>query len=315
MSVKAPPECDALCPILTSRDQWRAKKEFYQYSPEELAEFSETFLRNREIVMDSFLRGTQLPEGSYPLRLKIHPSDRCNLRCTMCYLDLESGAENRWYFGALMPELIERLEEILIFGGEPLFDRTSRRFLFSTDKPRQLHTSFLTNGTLVTDRTVAKLEGTRIGFIEVSLDAADAATYGRIRLRGDFGDAVAGARRLAELGRRHGVRRFSVTASCTVQEENYRSLAEFVELCSELGTHVQLFLLDGVNENARRRAEAQGTAIARTPKDLDELERQIDRALACAVDLQAPGAAAALMRVRASAERIRSRPHRLAVVS
>ena len=99
----------------------------------------------------------------------------------------------------------------------------------------------------------------RIGHVDVSLDAADADSYERIRLRGNFAKALAGARRLVELGRRHAIRRFPVYADFVIQERNYRELERFVALCADVGL-IPNFGLCGATAGigAARRAKGDG---------------------------------------------------------
>lgn len=291
-----PQECPTWCPLLSARHHWFQKQELYEYPREELASFDSDFLENRVRVMRAILAGDAVLDGTYPLRLHLHPSDVCNLRCVMCYLDLESGTKRDWYAGSRLPELMRYLEEIKIFGGEPFFCETSRALILNTAKPPWTHTSFLTNGTLVTDHVIEALEAVRLGSVDVSLDAADAATYERIRLRGNFAKALAGARRLVDLGRRHRIRRFPVYADFVIQEYNYRELEPFVGLCSDVGITPN-FTMVGDNREATRRALLQHTEVGVRPHDIAELTERLEGALARAQALNLDFAAQSLQRV------------------
>jgi hypothetical protein len=293
----APPECPTTCPLLTARRQWFDKVELYDYSRDELASFDAEFLANRAGVLRAILAGDDDLSGLRPLRLHLHPSDACNLRCVMCFLDLESGRQRSWYGGPQLAELLPYLEELKVFGGEPFFCETSRALILDPHKPRWTHTSFLTNGTLVTERVIEALEAVRIGHVDVSLDAADAAHYGQIRLRGNFDKALAGARRLAALGRRHALRRFQVYANFVVQELNYREIDSFVALCADLGL-VPNFGLCGDSRESAQRAQQQGTALGVRPRDVGDLLRHLDRALARAEAVQLGFGVESLSRIR-----------------
>ncbi len=297
MGATAPPECPATCPILTARQQWFDKVEVYDYSPEELASFDTAFLANRAAVLGAILSGCDDLTGLHPLRLHLHPSDACNLRCVMCFLDLDSGRVRRWYGGPHLSGLMPYLEEIKVFGGEPFFCETSRALILDAAKPRWTHTSFLTNGTLVTERVTGALEAVRLGHVDVSLDAADAETYAGIRLRGSFDKALAGARRLVELGRRHRIRRFRVYGDFVIQERNYRQLTSFVTLCDEIGL-IPNFGLCGDSREAAARAVRQGTELGVRPIDGEALITHLDAALARADDLRLAFAVASLARIR-----------------
>src|SRR5207248_3166076 len=85
MRVGPPPECPATCPLLTARQHWFDKVELYEYSRAELASFAADFLANRAAVLRAILDGADDLAGLHPLRLHLHPSDACNLRCAMCF--------------------------------------------------------------------------------------------------------------------------------------------------------------------------------------------------------------------------------------
>jgi hypothetical protein len=297
MRVNPPQECPVTCPLLTARPRWFGKVELYDYSRPDLASFDADFLANRAGVLRAILAGHDDLEGLHPLRLHLHPSDVCNLRCVMCFLDLDSGRKRTWYAGPQLGELMRYLEEIKIFGGEPFFCDTSRALILNPDKPRWTHTSFLTNGTLITERVVDELEAVRIGHIDVSLDAAGAASYEHIRLRGNFDKALAGARRLVELGRRHSIRRFDVYADFVIQELNYRELERFILLSAEVGL-IANFGLCGDNRESALRAQRQGTALGVRPSDTGDLMRHVDAALLRAETLKLAFAVDSLARMR-----------------
>lgn len=298
MRVAPPPECPSTCPLLATRRQWFDKVEVYAYERAQLMSFAPEFLANRAAVLRAILVGDDDLRGLQPLRLHVHPSDVCNLRCIMCFLDLDSGRQRDWYSGPQLAALLPYLEEIKIFGGEPFFCDTSRALILNPDKPRWTHTSFLTNGTLITDGVIEQLEAVRIGHVDVSLDAADADSYARIRRRGNFDKALAGARRLVELGRRHALRRFTVYADFVIQERNYRQLDTFVALCADLGL-IPNFGLCGDNPEAARRAQRQSTEVGALPLDLTDLRRHMDAARARAEDAQLTFGAQSLARLRA----------------
>jgi uncharacterized Fe-S cluster-containing radical SAM superfamily protein len=297
MRLAPPQDCPSTCPLLNARRDWFGKVELYDYSRQELASFDADFLANRAAVLRAILAGDDDLAGLRPLRIHLHPSDLCNLRCVMCFLDLESGRRRTWYGGPELAELMPYLEEIKIFGGEPFFCETSRALILNPTKPRWTHTSFLTNGTLVTERVIDSLEAVRVGHVDVSLDAADADTYARIRLRGSFDKALAGARRLVALGRRHALRRFAVYGDYVVQERNYRQLDRFLRLCADSGL-IPNFGLCGDSRESAARAQQQGTELGMRPRDARDLMAHLDRALAHAEDLGLTFAIGSLSRMR-----------------
>lgn len=129
------------------------KYEFFEYEKEEYSQFNAAFATNREKVLQSI---SQLLYRvcSFPLRLKLHASNKCNMNCRKRNLDRKFHVPvSKAYIDNLII-LLPYLENLEIYGGEPLICETARWILFSgllKDCPH-VHFSTITNASLLNDR-------------------------------------------------------------------------------------------------------------------------------------------------------------------
>ncbi|HEY2030493.1 MAG TPA: radical SAM protein [Myxococcales bacterium] len=271
-----PAACPADCPVLQDRGEWFEKQEFFAYTKDELRGFSVAFLDNRRRALEAVL-GISGDAGLWPTRLKIFPSNECNLRCNMCPIDFETKVQRTWYEGPSFASMLPYLEELLVFGAEPFACETSRGLLLGEGAAPQTHFSFITNGTLVTESAVEALSAKRLGAVDVSLDSPRKDVYERIRIRGKFEHAVRGARLLATLGRTHPLRRFRVFAGFAIQDLNYRLLPEFVFFCAELGVEANPAMAFPTKAS-KVRERLYGYTAADIPNDVPALLHSLESA-------------------------------------
>jgi len=152
-----------------------------------------------------------LPEGVPPLRaFYLYLSNSCNLACRHCWIT-PRFVDGKPFPGDVVDvaALARAVDEALplglarakLTGGEPLLHP---RFLEIADSlsSRGLGLDMETNGTLLTRETARHLkERTRMGFISVSIDGADAGTHDRFRgVAGSWQAALRGLGHLAEAG-------------------------------------------------------------------------------------------------------------------
>lgn len=132
-----------------------------------------------------------------PGRVRIEPTSACNLRCVHCPTGWagDAGDPNR---SMMEPPLFERvLSQIKLwpnvkaatfyFAGEPLLNKwlpdMLRRIKAETSVT---NTQISTNGMLLTDAAIGRLEGTGIDLIHVSIDGDSAVENDKIRRRSNY---------------------------------------------------------------------------------------------------------------------------------
>jgi radical SAM protein with 4Fe4S-binding SPASM domain len=201
---------------------------------------------------------------SWPRIWKTTASTRCNLDCIMCYQDRDDLRSLPKDFFEQMAPLFEHIQEMQILGGEPFVIRSLREFMqsFPSDRYPDARFAIMSNGTIHDDKTLDLVRQLRMSWMSISIDAATAETYARIRRGGDFATTLGGARRWIEVGRECG---FAVHIAFTVMRDNVDELPLFAELARDLGVDALFGSVFGTKGNQilidRDRLRA---AVART---------------------------------------------------
>jgi Fe-coproporphyrin III synthase len=151
----------------------------------------------------------------------------CNLRCIHCY----SASEARTYPNELTTAeakaMIDglaafRVPVLLVSGGEPLV-RPDILELAAYAKDRGIRVTFSSNGTLITEQTVAAMKAIGVSYIGISFDGVKE-VHDRFRAKeGAFDLALRGVRLCLEAGQKVGLR-------FTINRHNAGQLGEIFDL-------------------------------------------------------------------------------------
>jgi len=190
---------------------------------------------NDALNMAEFRAGV-LRVSSTPRMLTLETTSRCNLRCVMCPHAINAVDRPK----NLEVPLIEALERFIgqaksiqLHGiGEPLASPafwSSLKYL-----PDGCDSSINSNFTVLDDRRLCNLVESKIRVVNVSLDAATAETYQRIR-GFSFETVLGNVRRFIEKRRNSGHRTPLLYLNMTMMRSNIEELPSFVELAAELG--------------------------------------------------------------------------------
>ncbi len=184
--------------------------------------------------------------GSLPKEVWLELTTRCNIvpACVMCgYASADSSSPRRdmdpetWR--SLLP-LLRQARRIGLHGaGEPLL------YPFLEDLMEALSASpavvgFNSNGHLLTAAVSRRLVE-RLGWISISLDAATARTYLRIRRRPDFDALLSKIQALREIRDAAGSKRPQIEINMTLMKLNLPEAPAFVDLAARLGLDRVMF--------------------------------------------------------------------------
>lgn len=149
-------------------------------------------LVNRIHFISSYLR-RDVKVRHYPPALEIEVTNRCNEDCIMCPRHQMTRP-----FGNLRMELLDKiLDEVkgevelinLFHFGEPLLHPQLGEMIRRC-KASGIRTMVTTNGTLLTEKRATELVNSGLDMLVISLDAASADVYSRIRLLGNFDSVI-----------------------------------------------------------------------------------------------------------------------------
>ena len=182
------------------------------------------------------------PLDERSITVLVDVSNKCNIRCRMCYFHFDSVFHRKSEF--LSPESFRSIAERLFprahtvylsAGNEPL---TSPHFaeLLRIAAPYQVpDLKFLTNALLVTPEIAEAIVISGVHQVHISIDGATEETYERIRVGGKFARLKQGVRLLSEARARHGSQTPHLQFNITLMRSNLQELTGFVDLAQELG--------------------------------------------------------------------------------
>ena len=172
--------------------------------------------------------------------LQWHLTERCNLSCTHCYQNEaiirdELSLEENFMVVDKFVNFIKTLNQnscskgiLNITGGEPFIYKDLEPLLEYISKFKEyLSFNFLSNGTLINNKTIALLEKYRPIFVQVSIDG-DKNSHDKIRGVGAFETSMSGIKRLKESGIR-------VLISFTAHRQNYKDFPKVVKIANSAG--------------------------------------------------------------------------------
>jgi pyruvate-formate lyase-activating enzyme len=200
--------------------------------------------------------------AAFPSQVIIDVTELCNLSCTHCsHRDFQRSEH---YAGrSLDPALAAKaIDEVAVAGrdvvqqvrftseGEPLLHQSI--FSILTDAAARSGTlvSLTTNGVLLTAGRIERLLATGIHFVEISIDAFSAATYARIRARGNLSVTRTNVERL--------INRIRATSSPMRVVVSY---VEHFDNDGEAAAFERFWRLAGAHEVAFRRLHSSAGAV------------------------------------------------------
>lgn len=204
-----------------------------------------------------------LKTGTLPLpdMMMFEVTQRCNLRCKMCFQDREILANSH---DELSTEQIidffdhqPYLKKITLIGGEIFVRKDMLDLICHLDQTRNLVLS--TNATLLDEAKIAMLKKCRnIVTICISLDGPPEIHDAIRRVPGSYDKTVRTIQALTPM--------FPVTVSGIISNENIEMLPEMVNKCAALGVKKLKFELERIYHE-----EGKSQAIAETGLQSDDL--------------------------------------------
>ncbi|HEY0323203.1 MAG TPA: radical SAM protein [Pyrinomonadaceae bacterium] len=187
-------------------------------------------------------RAVVLEEVPQMVQLNHDPS--CNLACPSCRTEIviAKAEEQDAYAESARRVILPLLRKVngqsyISGGGEAFASKHYRSILAALNRIEypNLYLYLITNGQLMTAERWHQFPDLpeMIDILSVSIDAARAETYERLRRPGKWPILMKNLELMALMRRSGSIRRFQV--NFVVQEENYREIPEFIELGIRLG--------------------------------------------------------------------------------
>jgi wyosine [tRNA(Phe)-imidazoG37] synthetase (radical SAM superfamily) len=179
-----------------------------------------------------------------PQMVQLNHDPTCNLACPSCRTEIitAKAEEQDAYAESARRVILPLLRKVngqayISGGGEAFASKHYRSILTALNRAEypELYLYLITNGQLMTPERWRQFPDLpeMIDILSVSIDAARAETYERLRHPGKWPILMKNLELIAEMRRSGSIRRFQI--NFVVQEENYLEIPEFVELGNRLG--------------------------------------------------------------------------------
>ncbi len=185
-----------------------------------------------------------------PVCLYLEVTNRCNLLCETCprtFEELEAPADMSWELFTHIIDQVPNIARVVLHGvGEPMLVAELPRMI-RTLKDRGTYVLFNTNGTLLRPARFQALIDTGLDELRVSLDAADRASYARIRGKDFFDRIVRDVGKFIAFQKQTGATTPRVSLWLTGLKETVDQLPAFVRLAATMGVteiHLQRLVFD-----------------------------------------------------------------------
>src|SRR5262245_24261411 len=230
-----------------------------------------------------------------PVCLYLETTNRCNLLCTTCprtYETLEPPADMSWDLFTRIVDQLPNIARVVLHGiGEPMMVKDLPRMIRYL-KDRGVYVLFNTNGTLLNAKKGRELIHTGLDELRVSLDAADAPTFLKVRGKDFFNRILRNVRAFTDMQTREALERPCVSLWLTGLKETVAQLPAFVRVAHEIGVkEVYLQRLVFFNTNAIGLARPDQALFEQlTREEADHLEAAERVAKSLGIRFSASGA-------------------------
>src|SRR5579871_2302937 len=195
---------------------------------------------------------------SLPVCLYLEVTNRCNLLCETCprtFEALEPPADMSWELFTRIVDQVPDVARVVLHGvGEPMLVKDLPRMIRHL-KARGTYVLFNTNGTLLAPRKRREIIETGLDELRVSLDAADAASFLRVRGKDMFDRIVRNVSEFTALQREIGASTPKVSLWLTGLKETVDQLPDFVRIAARIGVtevHLQRLVFDDLGRGMMR---------------------------------------------------------------
>ena len=211
---------------------------------------SATSLKDPRRYFESIGTERSATAASPPVCLYLEITNRCNLLCDTCprtFEELEPPADMSWSLFTRIVDQIPDIGRVVLHGvGEPMLVRNLPRMIRYL-KDRGTYVLFNTNGTLLQPKKFQALIDTGLDELRVFLDAADRASYLRVRGKDFFNRIVRDVGKFTAFQRETGATTPRVSLWLTGLKETVDQLPDFVRLAATMGVtgvHLQRLVFD-----------------------------------------------------------------------
>jgi MoaA/NifB/PqqE/SkfB family radical SAM enzyme len=225
-----------------------------------------------------------------PVCVYLEVTNRCNLLCETCprtFEALEPPADMSWaLFTAIVDQLPGLVRAVLHGVGEPMLVKNLPRMIRYL-KERGVYVLFNTNGTLLAPRKRRELIESGLDELRVSLDAAEAASFLRVRGKNFFDRIVRDVGEFVALQKELDAATPRLSLWLTGLKETLAQLPDFVRLAARIGVkevYLQRLVFDDLGRGLAREASSLFAQTRHEEDDAIAAAEALGRALGVTID-------------------------------
>ncbi len=225
-----------------------------------------------------------------PLCVYLEVTNRCNLLCETCprtFEELEPPADMSWDLFTSIIDQLPGLQRVVLHGvGEPMLVKDLPRMIRYL-KERGIYVLFNTNGTLLAPRKRREIIETGLDELRVSLDAAEAESFLKVRGKDMFDRIVRNLSEFTALQKEIGATTPRVSLWLTGLKETVEQLPDFVRLASRVGVkevHLQRLVFDDLGRGLAREESSLFEQTQRDEEAAIEAAQAIGAELGVTID-------------------------------
>lgn len=182
----------------------------------------------------------------FPYILKIDPSNKCNLRCPMCFTgrkmgQREFGVMEASTYRKILDELGEYAYRIMLYGqGEPFMVKNIEEMIQeATD--RNIGVSISSNLNILSEEQAVKMVSSGLEHLIVSLDGASQESYQKYRVGGSFDKVINNIKMISNIKKRRKTRYPIIEWQYLVMRHNENEMETAKKIADEIGVNVIRF--------------------------------------------------------------------------
>lgn len=183
-----------------------------------------------------------------PVRIELHPTDRCNLNCRFCWRqDIDFEPEKELSKSKLLDIVDEAAEMgvkewIISGGGEPMVRKEATLEIMERIKEKDMWGQLTTNGTLFKREDVERVVNAGWDQVQISINGPDAETHNFIaRESTAFQRAIKTSKLFAELKEKEGKNNPYVGFNSIITRQSHDKLRKIIETAHQAQSQLVYF--------------------------------------------------------------------------
>ena len=197
--------------------------EIYNHIPNEYLKLKNILLNEYEIATK------QIVLKSYPRRMRIELTHKCNVSCIMCKERKNSSFNMSDKEIEDLLDIMPYIQELTIQGGEVFLDSRFNSIIDSVIKYNPTRVAVITNGLLLNEFWLEKLSKTNIE-LTFSIDSQKKDIYEKIRVGGSFEKLIDKLKMATKF-----LKNKKMILNMVVMKCNYKEIEDMIKFASEYG--------------------------------------------------------------------------------